>query len=461
MPTPQVVKETVAVEKVVTKEVVKVVTAMPAPVVRPGPQWQPKDLSGKKYKLWGLQYDPHVETYNRLAKKFQEMTGAVATIEPQQWPIENQVITAMAAGLTPDVVCIMGKQIAPLILQNAVVAIDDLVYATLKVKPEEWFSPIGVQSYQYFGKMYGVPTEANCVSGVTNIRWDFLKAAPEDVQKMWPLNHGKDGFESFEEMWDLAKGLQVTEKDGTVSRWGLSSRGWDNRHFFGIMRTLGRDWWDPNQRKFFLDSDEALEAMNLQVVRPVFDLKIETQFDQSFDNLIFAGKIAVGNGNISIPGHGRNNGIYLEQCIYPPAVKGKKPLFVGEGGWGFVVPTQAQQKDIGIEFLKYMVTYDGQKEYAKIYGGLVSACPAVNDDPEVFPTTDYVGLGLRRVAPIQKDTVYYGSDYGNPGEMEGIVSAEIDNVRGGLKKAKEALADAQKNLVDMLGRWDETKKGKT
>ncbi|MCC7355280.1 MAG: extracellular solute-binding protein [Anaerolineae bacterium] len=458
-----VVKETVAVEKVVkeTVAVEKVVTATPVVEKRPGPQWAPAKLSGKKYDLWGLKYDPHVDAYNRLTKKFEGLTGATATVTPVTWPIENQIITAMAAGLVPDVVCIMGKQIAPLILQNAIVAIDDLVFGTLKFKPEDWFSPVGYQAYQYFGKNWGIPVEGNAVSAVTNIRWDFLKAAPADVQQMWPPNQKLSGWASFEDMWNLAAKLQVTDKDGTVTRWGLSSRGWDNRHLYGIMRTLGRDWWDPNQRKFFLDSAEAREAMNLQVVRPVFDLKIETQFDTSYDNLLAAGKIALGNGNVVLPGLHRNNGIYSESCIYPTAVKGKKPLFVGEGGWGFVVPTQAKQKEVGIEFLKYVATYDGQLEYARIYGGMIPGAPKVAEDPTLFYTGDYVGEAIRRVAPAQLDTVYYGSDYGNPGEMEGIVSAAIDNVRGGGQKTDEALKDAQKQLEEMLKRWDEDKKTKT
>ena len=47
------------------------------------PVWSPPDLSGKTFSIWGLQFDPHVETYHRLAAKFEEYTGAKATVEPQ------------------------------------------------------------------------------------------------------------------------------------------------------------------------------------------------------------------------------------------------------------------------------------------------------------------------------------------------------------------------------------------
>jgi len=340
------------------------------------------------------------------------------------------------------------------------VAVDDAVNASMGIKTQEWYSPVAIQAYQYFGKTYGVPVEGNAVSGFVNIRMDFLKEAGAEAEKMWPPNQKKSGFESFEDMWELAKRLQKTESDGIVSRWGLSSRGWENRHLFGIMRTLGRDWWDSTQRKFFLDTPEAVEGMKLQVTRPVFDLKIETQLDTSFVEAVGAGKVAIGCGNVVLPGLHQSMGIVEDSCIYPPAVKGKKPLFVGEGGWGFVVPKQAKERDVAIEFLKYMSTYDGQKDYNAIYGGMIPAVPLVGEDPQLFPTTNYVGRAINRVAPAQWDTVYYGSDFGNPGEMEGIVSVKIDEVRGGKYKPEEACKLAQKELEDMLKRWDEEKKKK-
>ena len=410
----KVVKETVVVAGTpeVVEKVVEV-TAVPqgggvrATVGKEGtPLWKAPDLTGKSYILWGLQYDPHVEAYNRLAKWFEAYTGAKATVEPQPWPIENKVIAGMAAGTVPDVVCIMGKQIAPLILQDAVVPVDDAIFPVMNIKPEEWFSPVAIQAYQYFGKTWGIPVEGNAVSGVVNVRMDFLQEKGEEWVTKWPTKQEKTGFASFEDMWAMAKELQVTEADGSVSRWGLSSQGWENRHWFGIMRTLGKDWWDPGAEKFNLNSPEAEEGMYLQAYKPVWELKIETVMQEAFDTALFAGKVAVGCGNVVIPGFGRQRNIYIEQCVYPPAKPGVKPLFVGEGGWGFVVPAQAKERDLGVEFLKFMSTYDGQKEYARIYGGMIPGVPLVGEDPEIFPRNDYVGDGLRMVSAVPWDSGY-------------------------------------------------------
>ena len=198
--------------------------------------------------------------------------------------------------------------------------------------------------------------------------------------------------------------------------------------------------------------------MQLQVTRPVFDLKIETQLDTSFVEAVGAGKVAIGCGNVVLPGLHQAMGIVEDTCVYPPAVKGKKPLFVGEGGWGFVVPKQAKERDVAIEFLKYMSTYDGQKDYNAIYGGMIPAAPLVGDDPELFPTTNYVGRSINRVAPTQWDTVYFGEDFGTPGEMNEIIGTKVDEVRGGKLQPEEACQQAQALLEDMLKRWDEEKK---
>jgi ABC-type glycerol-3-phosphate transport system substrate-binding protein len=337
--------------------------------------------------------------------------------------------------------------------------------------PETWFSPVSIQAYQYFGETYGVPTEGNMVSSVTNIRMDFLEEADAAVQDMWPPNVGDVEFNGFDDMWALAESLQQADPDGTVVRWGLSSRGWDNRHLYGIMRTLGQDWWDPEQRQFHLNSEAAIEAMRMQVVIPVFEREIETELQDNFDTAMLAGKVAVGCGNVCIPGLASKESIRVDSCVYPSAIPGREALFVGEGGWGFVVPAQAKEPEVGIEFLKYMATYAGQKEYCWMYGGeyegvrfagnVPAAVAVAEGDADVYPEVNYVGQAFRRVVPAQRRTVYYGSDFGIPGEMEGIASAAISNVRTGQMTAEEALNEAQALLEEMLARWDEDKKVKT
>lgn len=423
-------------------------TEEPAVVVgsHGGPAWTPPDFTGREYVIWGLEYDPHVEAYKRLATKFEELTGAKFTVEPQGWPIEDKIITGMAAGIVPDVVCIMGRQITPLVYQDALVDLTDEVYGDV---PDDWFSPVSQGAYTYDGKMYGVPTEGNCVSGVTNVRLDLLEEA--GLEDLWPPNQGKLGFDSFEDMWELAQGLQ----DAGVAEWGLSSQGWDAGHLWGVMLTLGQPFWDEETRTFHMDSPEALEAMNLMAHTPIHELGIESHADMKHQELLNAGVVALSNGNVTGPSSGKELGLDIDTCLFPSAVPGQEAKYMGEGGWGFVVPSQAENKDIGVEFMKFLTTYEGNKTYCEIYGGIVSAVIAVNSDDELFPEGTIVGDAMRRAAIGQARTAYYGGSYGMPGEAASIVGTAVEAVRVGELAPEEALAEAQAQLEEMQARFEE------
>jgi hypothetical protein len=47
--------------------------------------------------LWGLQYDPHVAAYQRLADLFESQGSGTFEVQPQAWPIPPKVIAALAA----------------------------------------------------------------------------------------------------------------------------------------------------------------------------------------------------------------------------------------------------------------------------------------------------------------------------------------------------------------------------
>ena len=181
-----------------------------------------------------------------------------------------------------------------------------------------------------------------------------------------PPTNGEPYFDSYTSMWELAQSLQ-TEEDGTVVRWGLSSKGWDAQSFLGIARSLlaaeGTDWWDNDNKNFNIDTDAGVQAMELFVATPVA-MGIETELDQNHVDAALAGKVALarGNGTPMIEGH--KHGYSYELTGAPRVTPPDAPLFVGEGGWGFVAPRQSKQPDVSIAFLRMVGTLEGQTEYA-------------------------------------------------------------------------------------------------
>ncbi|MFM7582948.1 MAG: ABC transporter substrate-binding protein, partial [Caldilinea sp.] len=303
-----------------------------------------------------MEYDPHVETYQRLADMFKEQSGITLTVEPQAWPIETKLIAALAAGTQPDVICIMGKMCTPLHIQKALMPLKDSVYTVNNVNPDTDFIGDGIGAYSWEGDIYGVPTEVNGVGNVVNVPVDDVKALGLDQQ--YPPTNGQPWFESYESMWELARALQV-ETDGKVDRWGLSSKGWDNQSYLGILRTLlkseGMDWWDNNNKKFMINTEQGIKAMELYAETPV-KMGIETELDQTQVDAALAGKVALARGNGTPAVQGRELGYNYFLAGVPKILGSEPPFLVGEAGWGFVAPRDSKNPEVSIKFLQMMAT---------------------------------------------------------------------------------------------------------
>jgi ABC-type glycerol-3-phosphate transport system substrate-binding protein len=413
--------------------------------------------------LWGLQYDPHVEAYQRLATLFQEKSGATLAVEPQGWPLETKLIAALSAGTQPDVICIMGKVLIPLHIQKALMPLKESVYDAQGVSPEKDFIGDAIGAYTWEGDLYGVPTEVNSVGSFVNVPVDDLKNAGLD--KDYPPTNGEPFFASYESMWELAKALQV-EKDGKVERWGLSSKGWDNQSYLGILRTLlakdGIDWWDSATQTFHINGEAGVKAMQLFAETPV-SLGIETELDQNHSDAALAGKVALARGSTGPALQGRDLGYNFYMSGVPKVNGDEPPLLVGEAGWGFAAPKNARNPQISLDFLKMMATEEGQRTYSMIYNGLVPAWAGLvgdfshfADSSEDSPNVLYAKLSMDHLLP---QTRYYGEGFGYPAEVDGIGGEICSLVRQGKLTAAEAAKQYQERCEAQYKQYlEDTKK---
>jgi ABC-type glycerol-3-phosphate transport system substrate-binding protein len=412
----------------------------------------PAGIEGREFILWGLQYDPHVERYHMLADAFEEETGAVAIVEPQAWPLETKVIAAMAAGTVPDVTCIMGKQLVPLLEQGALVPMEEDVFAPAGINPDEFFNPGAIGAFFYDGQHWGIPVEDNNVGQAVGVRTDWIEEAGGDAMALWTEAQELGWFDSFESVWQLAEMLQQTDDGGNVTVWGMNSQGWDNRTWMGIMRDLGQHWWDPDNQEFFLNSEEAMEALRLYVDVPLFERGIETHLDMHHMNALLAGRVAIGVGNNAMAGEAAKIEVPVESVVRPPTTAGQEPLFVGEGGWGFEVPKQAENQELGIEFLRFMCTYEGQYLFAGIYGGTMPASVEVMQS-DIYQGDNPVKRSVRRNVMMLANSVYYGWGFGLPSEMERITSTAITQVRTGELTIAESCDQMQVEMQQHHSQW--------
>ena len=415
-------------------------------------------LDGKTGILWGLKYDPHVDAYNRLAAMLKTKTGATLKVEPQDWPIETKLITALAANTPPDAVCIMGKVLPPLHMQKTLLPLSDLVYKPTGIDPYKDYFPDAAGAYTWENEIWGVPVEVNSVGTMVNVPVDDMKAL--NLSDKYPPANGKVYFESYEDLYALGQALQ-TKEGQNISKWGLSSQGWESISLLGIVRSLGVDWWDKDSQKFNLDSEAGVKAFEYLVEKPV-KMGIETQLDQNSNEAALQGKVAIVRGNTGPSLQGKDLG-YIYEMTGAPKINGKDPLFIGEAGWGFVAPKTAKNQDIAVAFLQMMATPDGQREYSKIYGGLISSSRSLASGFEWFkdpsPESPNIKAAKLMVEALLPNTVYYGEQFGYASEVDKACAAVCADVRQGKFTAAQGAKELQTLLETQYKQYqDDVKK---
>jgi len=412
-------------------------------------------LAEQKGVLWGLKYDPHVEAYNRLAKLFNEKTGAVIEVQPQEWPLEAKLTAALAAGTQPDVACMLGSAVLPLIVQGVILDVTDLVYQTDGVDPKQAYYGDAIATYSWKGKIYGVPTEMGGIGQVVNI--------PEDQSKelgLWettPPGQDKCGFDSYEQMFDLAKKLQV-EENGKVKKWGINSQGWDGDQYLSMVEEAlvpeNMHWYDPANETFNIDNEAGLKALQLLVETPV-KMGIETQLDVNHVDACMSGRVAIGVGNGTPAILGWQQGYLYSMAVRPPILPNTPIKVLSSGGWGFVAPKQSNNQDISVAFLRTLDTTEGHKTWEQIYGGKRGPWRALKGVFDHFEGKDKdplkEGRGYQMAVwtdhcGVWELSEFYGEGSGFWGDFTGAVSPVLADVRQKKVDTAEALKTMQANL---------------
>ncbi len=400
--------------------------------------------------LWGLQYDPHVAAYKRLADLFKKQTGSTMNVQPQAWPLDTKLIAALSAGTQPDVCCIFGSASTALFIQNVLVPLGDPVFKAKNVDPSQAFIGDAVQAFIWKGQILGVPVESNAVGSVVNVPIEDVNA--RGLGQKYPPLDGQTYFESYPAMWQLAQALQV-KRNGRVRRWGLTSQGWDQASLFGIMRSLGTDWWDLNARKFNVNTPAGVHAIQLLVETPV-KMGIETELGggtQSSVDLALAGKVALARGNPTVATTSTAKlGYHYELAGVPRLKPGQDPLLVGEGGWGFATPKRAKHPGAATAFLQMMATEQGQLAYAQIYDGLpFFAWKALADDTTRFADRSPTGPNRKAAALFAKltpRTVYFGEQCG----YYSMIAAAVQDACTAVRQGKLTSAAAAQRIQSRL-----------
>jgi ABC-type glycerol-3-phosphate transport system substrate-binding protein len=420
-----------------------------------GPDWNPPDLSGTTIKLWGLNYAPHVERYQLLGKRFEELTGAKVDIQPQDDP-QKQMLTALTGGNPPDVICLMGRMSDQIVKQDGLLDLTSAVYGDLKIDNSQWWFTEAIDAYTWDGKILGVPLESNGQAAV-GCRLDLIEAAGSKVDGLWPGDEPESAwpakgahFESFDQMFQLAE-ILTRKKGSKVKVWGQNRQGWEMNQIASYMHQLGVLWWDEAAGTFDFDNDACVQALDWMVTKP-YQLGIEALLAAGNSvNAFVGGQCALGIGNNASAGEGAKAGFKTTNVVQPSIVPGEVPKLIGEGGWGFEVPVGAKNQEGGVEFARFATTYEAQFIYSQIYGGngAPSCRPIIQS--EIYAGDSPHKIGLRRLHTALPNTQFQG--HGFDPQIVGMIGEIVNTLREGKMDTKATAAELQQQVTAQQARF--------
>jgi ABC-type glycerol-3-phosphate transport system substrate-binding protein len=408
--------------------------------------------------MWCMLWQPHINAFNEMIALFKKQTGSTITLRPQAAAglaseiVATKFIAATAAGTQPDLCANTGQNIVLLAAQGAVKDIGKSVYAANHIVISRDFVGDSVQEFSWRNKIYGVPLEADGGLGpYVNVRTDLVKKA--GLESKYPPTNGKFAFDSYDQLFALAKELQLTS-GGKVTRYGLCGEGWDDAALHMIMNQLGTFPFDAATGTFKYDSPAGIEAMQLHVATPV-KMGIEREWGDiiAVENVALKGECAISMTNASASLFGPPLG-YDFQVVGAPAINGKAAAGVGSGqGWGINEAAGAHSPNLADAFLRLVASRPGQYIYDKIYGGVTIVAwkdilehdtsrfkPANNKNPAYY---------LDSKPEIQKsfETVKYIGEVGYYNKLVDACISQSQAVRLGKLTAQQGMQAIQAAAV--------------
>ena len=365
-------------------------------------------VDGKTISLWENYNDEEHAMFMKLVKKYEQATGI--KVEVQRVPFfgtEQKILTACAAHTTPDIARVDRPWVARLALRNALVPLD----------VDDWLEeivPATLKSVTIDGKIYAIPDRANCICLFYNK--DLFEEAGLDPSK--PPRNWNEFIEYGKKLTDPEKGIY-----GFAMR---SSLWWT----FPFFNTFGAKFIVDG--KCALDSPEGEAALQLKV-----DLyrkyKIEAGAWQSgaidpevgFQNRKYA---MIFDGPWKVKSF-QNIGINFAIALIPEGPKGS---YTALGGTCMVIFRGSKNKDIALDFLKFIVNKENQTEWGNALGQI-----PVN--LKSFAEIDTLKHPYLKVFMEQIKTAVPRPIVPDWAAIENNVNPEISAALSGRKTVKEAL----------------------
>ncbi len=349
--------------------------------------------------------------------------------------LQNRILVALRSGNTPDLIDVANGWNIPFAQTNQLLALDDVVAkANLDMKD---FLPAALNTATVGGKLYGLPYRAEAHALIYNKNaYQEAGLDPERPPRTWA------------ELIDYSKKLTRTTAKGQQYGFGITGGG-----EFGntVFRSLPFIWMNGGSivsndlKKVEVNSPQTVQAVELytnmltkEKVAPPSTLEND---GTALRRLFIAGTIAqYQSGQFDLASIRKENPDIKIGTAPIPHPDGKETAAV-LGGWNFVIPAKAKNKDDAVKLMAFLAKPENMGFYTDTFPARTSAMDLPRfKDPEL--SAFRAMLPFARQQPAASNWVQISQIYFN----------HVQEVLLGSATAKKAMDAAAEEIQPLLSK---------
>ena len=386
----------------------------PAPTEAPEEVEAPPAEEEKiELRFWMHQNPAFIAANEEIIRRFEaEHPNVTIKLESFEYGLFIQTLqTSMPAGTEGDIMEMFGSWVCS--YADRLAEMPESVMSYSEAKDVFYAAPL--DGYYCNGKLYGLPNEFNIENGAVLVNPAMYEAAGLEYPPQW---------DTTEDL--LADAQKLTQSDGDVMMVSgyhfISGDGLAFQFLAGILQR-GGEYWKADGSGLQLDTPEAKETLqamkswvdDYQVTDPFLFNSDSNWVGESF----FSNQVAIGFIGPWIVPVGLEEYTDMDfDYVTIPNYAGDKHYFAADAGWGKLVSSNCEHKDIAFEFVKFAAANADNAKSWNIATGTIPALKSVAADPELLEEAPWFEASLevldygRYVGPLpDRDLFWYDIVY--------------------------------------------------